>query len=147
MERGAWQATVHGVAKSCTRLSDLALRTLLPYFYSKSYEHSQNPIHSDTKWRSRPIEQKLAQVHWKTEISFNSLFPVPFKIAQCFKFFVKYPLLTFLCYRTSPTLRAISLDCTGKRLCVCRVWSSQRRKYVCLGFFCRRQPATQAHSL
>ena len=31
LDRGAWQATVHGVAKSCTRLSDGAhVRTLQP---------------------------------------------------------------------------------------------------------------------
>ena len=37
MDRGAWQATVHGTAKSWTRLSDLALSTMSNYFCLFSY--------------------------------------------------------------------------------------------------------------
>ena len=37
MGRGAWRATVHGAAKSRTRLSDLAHRTVNNYFCLFSY--------------------------------------------------------------------------------------------------------------
>ena len=37
MDRGAWQATVHGAAKSRTRLSDVAHRTVNNYFCLFSY--------------------------------------------------------------------------------------------------------------
>lgn len=52
----------------------LEFRTLLPYFYFKSHEQSQNSIQSDTKERSKPIEQKLAQARWEAELSSDSLF-------------------------------------------------------------------------
>ena len=37
MDRGAWQATVHGVAKSRTQLSDLKKTTELNSVYKGSY--------------------------------------------------------------------------------------------------------------
>ena len=36
MDRGAWRATVHGVAKSCTLLSDF-------HFYPRVYHHRSSP--------------------------------------------------------------------------------------------------------
>ena len=42
MDRGAWWATVHGVAKSQTRLSNFTFTAILPSFHTKCYRASQS---------------------------------------------------------------------------------------------------------
>ena len=53
MDRGAWQATVHGVTKSRTRLSNLAHMHLVPtYWGSGSLCLSTEWIQQEVKWRA-----------------------------------------------------------------------------------------------
>ena len=40
MDRGTWWATIHGVAKSQTRLSDLNMHTKLSNYCGQVWEHS-----------------------------------------------------------------------------------------------------------
>ena len=55
MDRGAWQATVHGVAKSRTRLSDFTITTSLPNILPKVRTHQD--------W----VERKDINVWWGLE--------------------------------------------------------------------------------
>ena len=113
MDRGAWQATVHGVAKSQTRLQRLSTHThklclqfFLPLYWAvKAYRNSYLisfvpwlPSFS-SKWR--PL--LLAGI--KFLVSFLWVFSLCFLA----KMFI-YPTLSFKCYLIwFPTMRAIKL--------------------------------------
>ena len=62
MDRGAWQATVHGVAKSRTRLSNFHF-TSLEMDYTSPSIHSGNvglPWLSDSLGREDPLKKEMA---------------------------------------------------------------------------------------
>ena len=60
MDRRAWQATVHGVAKSWTRLSDYAQHSQMRgklssdcKFTSKIHVQTQLPMEEKESWKTR----------------------------------------------------------------------------------------------
>ena len=55
MGRGAWRATVHGIAKSCTWLSNETTTHIHMYCYTHTHTHKHTHIHIIQLWERRKL--------------------------------------------------------------------------------------------